>query len=214
MVKIDRNTILVEPMKNRKDAKMIWSYNALLFQLKQAGNFPKKHVLNNEVSENMKNHIRDRCKLDLELVPPGCHRRNVAKVAECNFKAHFLRVLASVANNFPPNLLDWLLPQTEITIYLIQQCYATPNVLAYAHLSRPFAYNKMPFAPMGCKAQVHKKTTKQGTWAYHSVGSWGLFISPEHYCTHSCHIKHTKNKQLSNTVQLQHKCITNPSITH
>jgi hypothetical protein len=31
---------------------------------------------------------------------------------------------------------------------------------------------------------------------------------------HNCHIKHTKSKQLSNTVQLQHKCITNPSITH
>jgi hypothetical protein len=29
-----------------------------------------------------------------------------------------------------------------------------------------------------------------------------------------CHIKHTKSKQLSNTVQFQHKQIINPSITH
>jgi hypothetical protein len=86
MVEINRNTILVEPMKNCKNAKMIRAYNALLLQLKRAGIIPKKHVLDNEISDNMKNHIRDTCKLDLELVPPGCHRRNAAKVAICNLK--------------------------------------------------------------------------------------------------------------------------------
>jgi hypothetical protein len=119
IVKINSNAILVKPMKNRKDAKMIWAYNALLLQLKWAGIVPKKLVLDNDVSKNMKNHICDMYKLDMELVPPGCHRRNAAKVAIHNFKAHFFSILAGVANNFPPNLWDWLLPQTEITINLI-----------------------------------------------------------------------------------------------
>jgi hypothetical protein len=129
--KINSNAILVEPMKNREDAKMIRAYNALLLLLKWASIVPKKHVLDNEVSENMKNHICDTCKLDMELVPPGCHRCNAAKVAIHNFKAHFLSVLDRVANDFPPNLWDWLLPQTEITINLIQQSNATPmHILA------------------------------------------------------------------------------------
>jgi hypothetical protein len=68
---------------------------------------------------------------------------------------------------------------------------------------------------MGCEAQVHEKTNKCGTWAYHSVDGWYIFTLPEHNCTHNCHIKHTKSERLSNTVQLQYKCITNPSIiTH
>ncbi len=67
---------------------------------------------------------------------------------------------------------------------------------------------------MGCEAQVHEKTNKHGTWAYHLVGGWYHFTSPEHYCTHNCDIKHTKSEQLSVTVQFQHKCITNPTITH
>jgi hypothetical protein len=67
---------------------------------------------------------------------------------------------------------------------------------------------------MGCEAQVHEKTNKRGTCAYHLVNGWYLFPSPEHYCTHNCHIKHTKSKQLSDTVLSQHKHITNPSITH
>jgi hypothetical protein len=119
MVEINRNAILVKPMKNRKDAKMIWAYNALVLQLKWANIIPKKHVLDNEVSENMKNHICDTCKLDIELVPPGCHRCNAAEVTISNFKAHFLSVLAGVADNFSPNLWDRLLPQTKITINLI-----------------------------------------------------------------------------------------------
>jgi hypothetical protein len=61
---------------------------------------------------------------------------------------------------------------------------------------------------------VHEKTNKHGTWAYHLVNRWYLFTSPEHYCTHNCHIKHTKSKKLADTVQFQHKCITNLSINH
>jgi hypothetical protein len=68
--------------------------------------------------------------------------------------------------------------------------------------------------PMGCEAQVHEKTDKRGTWAYHLVDGWYLFTSPKHYCTHNCHIKHTKSEQLSDTVQFQHKRITNPTIAH
>jgi hypothetical protein len=92
MMDFDSNAILVEPMKSRKDEEMIRAYNALLLRLKRAGIVPKKHVLDNKVSENMKNHICDTCKFDMELVPSGCHQRNAAKVAIGNFKAHFLSV--------------------------------------------------------------------------------------------------------------------------
>jgi hypothetical protein len=72
----------------------------------------------------------------------------------------------------------------------------------------------MPLAQMGCNTQVHEKTNKQGTWAFYSADGWYLFTSPEQYCTHNCHVKHTKSKRLSDTVKFQHKCISNPSITH
>jgi hypothetical protein len=120
----------------------------------------------------MKNHIGDMCKLDMELVPPGCNRRNAAKVAIHNFKAHFLSILDGVADNFPPKIWDRLLPQTKITINLIWKANATPKVSAYAHLSGPFDYKIMPLAPMRCEAQVREKTDKRGTWAYHLVNRW------------------------------------------
>ena len=103
LVEIDSNAILVEPMSSRKDQEMIRAYDALVNRLKRVGCTPKKHVLDNEISENMKNHIRDTHKFQIELVPPGNHRRNAAEVAIRNFKAHFLSVLAGTAESFPPS---------------------------------------------------------------------------------------------------------------
>ena len=48
--------------------------------------------------------------MKMELVPPGCHRRNAAEVAIRDFKAHFLSVLAGTADDFLPSLWDILLP--------------------------------------------------------------------------------------------------------
>jgi hypothetical protein len=86
-------------------------------------------------------------------------------------------------------------------------------VPAYAHLSGPFDYNKMPLAPMGCEAQIHEKSDKRGTWSYHSVDGWYLFTSPKHYRVHNYHIKHTRSERLTDTIQFKHKNITNPSLS-
>jgi hypothetical protein len=51
MVEINSNAILLEPMKSREDAEMIRAYDTLLDQLKRAGIVPKKHILDNKVSE-------------------------------------------------------------------------------------------------------------------------------------------------------------------
>lgn len=213
MVEMDSNAILVEPMTSRKDKEMQRAYRTLMLRLKRAGIVPKKHVIDNEVSEQMKAMIRDEFNLELQLASPGMHRVNAAEVAIRNFKCHFLSVLAGTADDFPPYLWDRLLPQTEITLNLLRQSNATPKVSAYAHLCGPFDYNKMPLAPMGCKVQVHEKTDKRGTWSYHTVDGWYLSTSPEHYRAHNCHIKATRSERVSDTVQFQHKNITNPEAT-
>jgi hypothetical protein len=96
---------------------------------------------------------------------------------------------------------------------LLRQSNATPTVSAYAHLSGPFDYNKMPLAPMGCEVQIHEKTDKRGTWAYHCVDGWYLNTSPEHYRVHNCYTKTTRSERLSDTVAFKHKTITNPELT-
>eukprot|EP00984_Skeletonema_dohrnii_P011431 scaffold4568_cov78-Skeletonema_dohrnii-CCMP3373.AAC.1 len=212
MVHIDSNAILLEPMKSKKDAEMQRAYNALLLRLKRAGIVPKKHIMDNEVSDAMKNMIRDDHRLILELVPPGCHRRNAAEVAIRNFKQHFLSIMAGVADDFPWYLWDRLLPQAELTLNLLRQSNTTPNVSAHAHMFGFFDFNRMPLAPMGCSVQVHEPTNNRGTWDFHTVDGWYLHTSPEHYRTHVCHAKETRSERLSDTVHFMHKNITNPTV--
>ena len=157
LCEIDSNCILVEPMSGKEDKEMKRAYEHLLKRLKRLGVVPKKHVMDNEVSDSMKEMIRDNFDMTLELVPPGCHRQNAAEVAIRNFKAHFLSILAGTADDFPMSLWDRLLPQAELTINLLRQANANPNLSAYAYLHGPFDYNKMPLAPMGCRVQVHEK---------------------------------------------------------
>ena len=132
-----------------------------MLRLRQAGIIPKKHILDNELSESLKIIIKDEYKIQLKLVPPGAHSINSAEVAIRNFKAYFLSILVGTAQDFPPQLWDRLLPQAKIKINLLRQSNSTPNVLAYAHLSGPFNYNKIPLAPMGVSVQVHEKTDKR-----------------------------------------------------
>eukprot|EP00804_Cyclotella_cryptica_P019044 CCRYP_014460-RA/>CCRYP_014460-RA protein AED:0.28 eAED:0.28 QI:0/0/0/1/1/1/3/0/673 len=162
MVDIDLSAILVESIKNRTDPELTRAYSSLIARLHRPGIVPRKHVLDNEISNAMKNLITDTYKMTYKLVPPGCHCRNAAEVAIRNFKSHFLSILAGVADDFPMKLWDKLLPQAEITINLLRQSNATPTVSAYAHLKGPFDYN----TSMECQVQVHGKSDPRGTWAF------------------------------------------------
>ena len=104
-----------------------------------------------------------------------------------------------------PCLVDRLLPQVEIAVNLLRQSNTVPNVPAYTHLSKPFDYNKMPLAPMSCAIQVH---------SYYTVDRYYLSTSPDHYITHSLHVKEMRSNWLKDTAHFSHKNITKPTITH
>ena len=67
---------------------------------------------------------------------------------------------------------------------------------------------------MVMSVQVHEKTDKRGTWAYHKFDGWYLVTSPERYRTHRCHIKSTSNKRFTETINFSHRKLTRTTITH
>ena len=124
----------------------------------------------------MKEVIRDKYKIEMELVPPGCHQRNAAEVSIRNFKAHFFSVLAGVAENSPLNFWDRLLPQTELTLNLLRQSNATPTFSAYTHFSGPFNYNNFRLFRWAVQRRSMKKLTSAapGTTIQSMVGIFSL----------------------------------------
>ena len=150
----------------------------------------------------------------LELVPPHCHRRNIAEAAIENFKNHFIFILAGTGPNFPLKLWDKLLPQTELTLNLLRQSNAAPTTSAQAHVFGNFDFNRMPLAPMRCAVQIHEEYSPRRTWAPHSADGYCLGASPGHYRAHRIYAKATNAERVSETVFFNHEYLTNPTVTH
>ena len=84
-------------------------------------------ILDNEASTEYKRAIKTKWNANYQLVPPNTHRSNTAERTIRTFKAHFLSILAGVAPDFPRNLWDLLLPQTELTLNLLRQATLDPT---------------------------------------------------------------------------------------
>ena len=75
--------VVVEPLKSQKDPELMRACRTMMLRLKRAGSIPKKHVSESEVSKTAKDMSREQynMEMELELILPGCHRRNTAEVA-------------------------------------------------------------------------------------------------------------------------------------
>ena len=122
------NVILVEPFSSIKDKNRLAAYNAIMQRLKGKDLLVDLHIMENECSKYYQSTIRNRWKVQFQLVSFDMHRLNAAERAIRTFKAHFLTILAGIALDFPRHLWDLLLPQTEMTLNLLRQATANPAI--------------------------------------------------------------------------------------
>ena len=146
-------------------------------------------------------------------MPPNTHLSNAAEQAIRIFKAHFIAILAIVAQYFPRNLWDLLLPQTEVTLNLLWQATLDPSRSAWAYFHGPFNYDSTPLGLLGFNIIAHKKTGTRNLWDFRDTASWNLGVSLQHYQCHTILAKATKAAQVSDTVEFIHHHLTLPYIT-
>jgi hypothetical protein len=90
---IDGSYIMMEPMKSRHENEMIRVHNILIERLKARGFYPKKQILDNEISKAYQKAIEVHG-MEVEKVPKEAHRRNAAEKAIQTTKNHFKAILA------------------------------------------------------------------------------------------------------------------------
>lgn len=95
MYHYDTNAIIPYPMKDRTEAEHIKAWEYCYTYLKDRGQAPIFHTMDNETSHNLLRAIQQN-KVKIKLVPPYLHRRNVAERAIRIFKNHFIAGLCSV----------------------------------------------------------------------------------------------------------------------
>jgi hypothetical protein len=116
----DRNIVLSAPMKNRGDKEMVRAFDFLIKSLIIRGLKPHLQCLDNEASLGLINYLTKQG-INYQLAPPHIHRRNNAEQAMQTFKNHFIAGLCSVDPTFPLKLWGKILPQSKITLNLLQK---------------------------------------------------------------------------------------------
>ena len=70
---------MATPIKNRKKETILEAYKKRLNELISRGLKPKLQRMDNETSQLLKDYITHDEKIDLQLVPPHMHRRNLSE---------------------------------------------------------------------------------------------------------------------------------------
>ena len=68
------NVIIVEPFSSIKDKNRLAAYNTIMQRLKEKDLLVNLHILDNECSKEYQATIRNRWKVQFQLVPPDMHR--------------------------------------------------------------------------------------------------------------------------------------------
>ncbi len=97
-------------MMNQTKGKMIMAYQKMVDRMKLSALRLEHHRFKAWIAKNGMTH---------ELVPPNCHRCNIAKRAIQTFKNHFVSILSGVGNRFLLSLWCHLVRPAELTINLL-----------------------------------------------------------------------------------------------
>ena len=93
------------------------------------------------------------------------------------------------------SMREWhrLLPQMELTLNLLRQSNVRPNISAQAYVQGVIHdYNRMPLAPLGCSTQCFVGPENRASFGEHSIDSWYIGTSDEHYRCYKVFAKATK----------------------
>jgi len=126
----DANHIKGIPINNRCGPTITEAWEQLHKTFKLAGAPPDTYALDNEKSKELLNSFNEE-KVSFQLVPPYKHRNNKAEGAIKMYKAQFKAYLAGVDLQFPLSKWDLLIPQTNITLNLLQNARDNPKLSVY-----------------------------------------------------------------------------------
>ena len=115
----DANNILTTPLKNITGPCTLSGITKIHYKLRKRGLTPKIHIIDNEVSEDLKKYFEDSY-IQFQLVPPRMHWRNAAERDVRTFWNHFISDLCTVDPLFPFYLWYRLLTQVTMTLNMLR----------------------------------------------------------------------------------------------
>ena len=110
---IDHSTTISKPICSRTPEESIKTYHTLMRQLKRRGGAPKKHILDNECSQELRDVIITN-EVEYEVMPKDQHRQPIAERAIQIWRFHGIGVFGGFPTAAPLLLWDGEPPQIDM----------------------------------------------------------------------------------------------------
>lgn len=106
-----------------------------------------------------------------------------------------------------------LLPQSELTLNLLQSSRVNPQLSVHAYLHGFCDFAHCPMSPPGTKVVIHEKSSTLASWGYHGLTAFYVAPVTEHYRCLKRFIPAICSEWITDTVQLFPHKIDFPSLT-
>ena len=136
-----------------------------------------------------------------QFVMPYKHQVNTTKCAIQIFKNHLISGLCSTDHDFPSQIWDKLLPQSQDSLNILCTSRIDPTKSAYEAMEGPHDFDRHPWAPPGCRAIIHKPTDNRTSWGPHGTNAWYISPSMNHYHSYEFYIPEARAYQISAAAQ-------------
>lgn len=206
----DSNYIFAEAMPSRTAYQILKAYTKVHTFLLSRGITPAMHIMDNEVSDLLRNYITQH-NANYQIVAPHQHRANAAERAIRTFKNHFISTLCTCDPEFPLHLWDRLLDQSVLTLNLLRTSTINPKLSAYAQIHGAFNFTSTPIGPPGTKVIIHEKPQQRGTWSPHGTMGWYLGPAMDHYRCYVVYIPSTRTTRICDTFAWLPTSVTMPT---
>jgi len=162
---------------------------------------PSLHVMDNECSKLVKDFVKAQ-NTKIQFVEPDIHRVNAAERAIQTYKNHLIAGLCTVDPNFPLQLWDETVPQSEMTLNMLRTSRRNPRLSAYAKLEGNFNFDRTPLAPPGTKSLVYVASKNRPSFGTHAQDSWYIGPAMDHYRCMRYYIPITKGIRTAQSAKL------------
>jgi hypothetical protein len=115
---------LATPIPGLDLKKILDAYTKNFEYLVSKGYTPKINIMYSQATKAIKSYLTPQ-QCHLQLVKPGNHLVNAAKLAIQMFKNHFIGALGTIDIDFPIQLWDKLAPQVQDSINLLHNHRST-----------------------------------------------------------------------------------------
>jgi hypothetical protein len=205
----DANYIHIEILKSRTAEAYRSAMQKAHEFFATRGCTPHYTWLDNETSALVGKHF-DEWKITPNYVPRGGHRANRAERAVRTTKEHLIAGLQTVADDFPPEFWDELVPQGEVTLNMMRLSRMTPNISAFQQVCGHYDHDSHPMSLPGVRVEIYISPGDRESFQAHTDKGHYLGAAYDHYRSYRVVADSTRAIRISDQLAWFPKDVTMP----